>query len=164
MARPKLDRYDIGILRALQRDGRMSKVKLAEAVHLTPSPCWERLRRLEDTGVITGYQARIDPRKLGPTTVVMVEIELREHTAAAFERFENTVRDIPEIVECQATGGGIDYLMKVVVRDVHAYQRLIDRLLEGSLGIARYYTYIVTKTVKDGTGLPVDLLANGSAR
>jgi Lrp/AsnC family transcriptional regulator of ectoine degradation len=163
MARPKLDRYDIGILGALQRDGRMSKAKLAEAVHLTASPCWERLKRLEDSGVITGYQARIDPKKLGPATIVMVEIALREHGAADFERFESAVREVPEITECQATGGGIDYLMKVIVPDIDAHQRLMDRLLAGGLGIARYYSYVVTKTVKENAGLPLHVLAGGSA-
>jgi Lrp/AsnC family transcriptional regulator of ectoine degradation len=161
MARPKLDRYDLRILDALQRDGRMTKVKLAEAVHLTPSPCWERLKRLEKAGVITGYHAQVDPKKLGPTTLVMVEIALHEHRASDFERFEKAVRDIPEVVECQAIGGGIDYVMKVVVPDVDAYQRLIDGLLEAGLGIERYYSYVVTKTVKAGAELPLDRLADG---
>ena len=157
----KLDRYDVGILKALQREGRMTKAKLAEAVHLTPSPCWERLRRLEESGVIAGYHARIDPKKLGPVATVMVEIALREHGADDFERFEAAIRAIPEIVECQATGGGIDYFMKVVVPDVDAYQRLIDRLLESGIGIERYYSYIVTKAVKDGGMLPLESLAEG---
>jgi Lrp/AsnC family transcriptional regulator of ectoine degradation len=161
MTRPKLDRYDLGILAALQRDGRMTKVKLAEAVHLTPSPCWERLRRLEKEGVIAGYHARIDPKKLGSATTVIVEVALREHRSGDFERFERAVRAIPEIVECQATGGGIDYVMKVVVPDVDAYQRLIDGLLEDGLGIERYYSYIVTKAVKEGGALPLDRLAGG---
>jgi len=155
MTRTKLDGYDLRILEALQRDGRMTKVKLAEAVHLTPSPCWERLKRLEEAGVIAGYHARIDPKKLGPVTIVMVEVALREHTSAEFERFEKAVRAIPEIVECQATGGGIDYLMKIVVPNVDAYQRLIDNLLQSGLGIERYYSYIVTKVVKEGAGLPL---------
>jgi Lrp/AsnC family transcriptional regulator of ectoine degradation len=159
MARHKLDSYDLRILEALQRDGRMTKVKLAEAVHLTPSPCWERLKRLEDSGVIAGYHAAIDAKKLGPLAVVMVEIALREHRSADFDRFEKAVRDIPEIVECQAIGGGIDYLMKVVAPDVDAYQRLIDRLLEADLGIERYYSYVVTKTVKAGEELPLKRLA-----
>lgn len=159
MAQHKLDSYDLRILDALQRDGRMTKVKLAEAVHLTPSPCWERLKRLEDSGVIAGYHAEIDAKKLGPVAVVMVEIALREHRSADFDRFEKTVRDIPEIVECQAIGGGIDYLMKVVTPDVDAYQRLIDRLLEADLGIERYYSYVVTKTVKAGEALPLKRLA-----
>lgn len=161
MTRPKLDSYDLRIIEALQRDGRMTKVKLAEAVHLTPSPCWERLRRLEQAGVILGYHARIDPRKLGPVTVVMVEIELREHRLEDFERFEKAVRDIPEIVECQATGGGVDYMMKVVVSDVDTYQRLIDSLLQSDLGIERYYSYVVTKAVKDAGALPLARLAGG---
>lgn len=159
MSRPRLDRIDVGILKALQRDGRMTKARLAEEVNLSPSPCWERLRRLEESGVIAGYAARIDPRKLGPTTMVMVEVALRRHGAGDFERFEAVIRDTPEIVDCQATGGGIDYVMKVVVPDVDAYQRLIDGLLSGGCGIERYYSYIVTKTVKEGAGLPLDRLA-----
>jgi Lrp/AsnC family transcriptional regulator of ectoine degradation len=159
MPAPRLDRYDLRILEALQRNGRMTKVKLAEAVHLTPSPCWERLKRLEDAGVIAGYHAEIDAKKLGPVAVVMVEIALHEHRSADFDRFETAVRDIPEIVECQAIGGGIDYLMKVVTPDVDAYQRLIDRLLEADLGIERYYSYVVTKTVKTGAELPLKRLA-----
>jgi Lrp/AsnC family transcriptional regulator of ectoine degradation len=159
MTRPKLDSYDFRILEALQRDGRMTKVKLAEAVHLTPSPCWERLRRLEESGVIAGYHARLDPKKLGPAATVMVEIALGDHRAADFERFEKAIRDVPEVVECQATGGGIDYVMKVVVPDVDTYQRLIDRLLQEGIGIERYYSYIVTKTVKEGTALPLDRLS-----
>jgi Lrp/AsnC family transcriptional regulator of ectoine degradation len=162
MTRTKLDGYDLRILEALQRDGRMTKVKLAEAVHLTPSPCWERLKRLEEAGVIAGYHARIDPKKLGPVTIVMVEVALREHTSAEFERFEKAVRAIPEIVECQATGGGIDYLMKIVVPNVDAYQRLIDNLLQSGLGIERYYSYIVTKVVKEGAGLPLRRLAEAT--
>jgi Lrp/AsnC family transcriptional regulator of ectoine degradation len=163
MSRAKLDSYDLRILEALQRDGRMTKVKLAEAAHLSPSPAWERLRRLEEARVIAGYHARIDPRKLGPVTMAMVEVALREHRAADFERFEKAVQDIPEIVECQAIGGGIDYLLKVVVPDVDSYQRLIDGLLEAGLGIERYYTYIVTKTVKAGAELPLRRLLEGAA-
>lgn len=156
--RLRLDRHDVEILKALLRDGRMTKVKLAEAVHLTASPCWERLKRLEDAGVITGYAARVDLKKLAPATVVMVEVALRQHRAADFERFETAIRGIPEIVECQATGGGVDYVMKVVAPDVDAYQRLMDGLLEQDLEIERYYSYIVTKSVKETAELPIDRL------
>lgn len=158
MLRPRLDRHDVGILKALQRDGRITKVKLAETIHLTPSPCWERLKRLEEARIITGYAARLDVKRLAPATVVIVEVSLRQHRAGDFDRFEAAVRGIPEIVDCQATGGGIDYLMKVVARDVDDYQRLMDALLEQGLGIERYYSYVVTKTVKDNTELPLDRL------
>lgn len=155
----KRDRQDWKILDVLQRDGRISKVKLAEAVNLSPSPAWQRLRRLEQDGIITGYHARIDAKKLAGATTVMVEVALSQHQSADFERFETAIQDIPEIVECQATGGGVDYVMKVVTRDVDSYQRLMDRLLEAGLNVDRYFSYIVTKPVKEGGPLPLDHLA-----
>ncbi|EWY36692.1 AsnC family transcriptional regulator [Skermanella stibiiresistens SB22] len=154
----KLDELDIKILAALQREGRMTKLKLAETINLSPTPCWERLRRLEQAGIISGYHARLDLDKLARATLVLVEVTLKRHQHADFQRFETAVRDVPEIVECYATGGGLDYVMKVVVRDVDAYQRLIDRLLIEDIGIDRYFTYIVTKPVKQSAGLPLDSL------
>jgi len=146
--RLKLDRYDLAILQKLQTEGRITKVALAEAVNLSSSPCWERLRRLEDAGFITGYQASLDLRKIAPVTEVIVEVTLSNHKAGDFRRFETAVQDVHEIVECLAIGGGIDYVMKLVVPDVDAYQRLMDRLLEAGIGIERYFGYIVTKPVK----------------
>jgi Lrp/AsnC family transcriptional regulator of ectoine degradation len=153
-----LDSYDRAILRTLQRDGRITKAKLADAVHLTASPLWERLKRLEEAGIITGYAARLSLKKVVPVTTVMVEVVLKQHRAADFDRFERRIKQTPEIVDCQATGGGIDYVMKVVVRDVDAYQRLMDELLEGDLQIERYYSYVVTKSVKDNAEMPLDAL------
>src|SRR5690606_7045381 len=129
MRPPKLDAIDLKILAALQREGRMTKTALAEAVNLSPTPCWERLRRLEQAGIIAGYHARINLEMLTPATIVLVEVTLKRHRHADFVRFEGAVREIPEIVACYATGGGIDYMLKVVTRDVDSYQRLIDRLL-----------------------------------
>jgi Lrp/AsnC family transcriptional regulator of ectoine degradation len=157
----RLDRIDIAILKVLQRDGRVTKARLADLVHLSASPLWERVRRLEQAGVIAGYHARLAVRKIAPATVVMVEVALRQHRAADFARFEAEVRATPEIVDCQATGGGIDYLLKVVTRDVDAYQRLMDRLLAADLQIERYYSYIVTKPVKEAGELPLELLLEG---
>jgi Lrp/AsnC family transcriptional regulator of ectoine degradation len=151
----KLDSHDLKILEILQRDGRISKVKLAEEINLSPSPAWERLRRLEKAGIIAGYHAQLDVKKLAAATMVMVEVTLNHHHRADFERFEDAVRERPEIVECHATGGGVDYIMKVVTRDVDSYQRLMDRLLAANIGIDRYFSYIVTKPVKEGGGLPL---------
>ena len=144
----KLDRYDLAILQKLQQGGRITKVALAEAVNLSSSPCWERLRRLEDAGYITGYQASIDLRRLTRVAEVIVEVTLTNHKATDFRRFETAIQDVPEIVECSAIGGGIDYVMRLIVRDVDAYQRLMDRLLDDGIGIDRYFGYIVTKPVK----------------
>jgi Lrp/AsnC family transcriptional regulator of ectoine degradation len=154
----KLDAYDIKILAALQRDGRMTKLNLAKEIHLSPSPCWERLRRVEAHGLIQGYHAEIDIDRLTRISTVLVEVTLKSHHVQDFERFEIAVRAVPEIVECYATGGGFDYLLKVIATDIDHYQRLIDGLLSAHIGIERYFTYIVTKTVKRFTGYPVQQL------
>ncbi len=151
----KLDTYDLKILTALQREGRMTKLKLAEEINLSPSPCWERMRRLEDAGLIRGYHADVDIERLLKTSVVLVEITLKSHHSHDFKRFEDAIADVPEIVECLATGGGFDYLMKLVTLDIDHYQRLIDQLLEADIGIERYFTYIVTKPVKTAQGWPL---------
>lgn len=144
----KLDKSDLEILRLLQRDGRMTKVKLAEAVNLSPSPCWERLRKLEKAGYITGYHADVDIRLLGSVTEVLVQITLENHRAADFRKFEDSVQAYKNVVDCWAVGGGIDYFLRLIVRDVGAYQDVMDQLLEAEIGIDRYFGYIVTKSVK----------------
>lgn len=149
MQRPKLDRIDLKILDAVQRDGRITKLALAEQVGLSATPAWLRLRKLEQTGLIRGYHADIDIKLVAPITVVLVEITLGNHRQADFDRFERTVRETPEIVSCWSVGGGIDYMLKIIARDIDAYQRLIDSFLAREIGIERYFTYIVTKTVKD---------------
>lgn len=145
----KLDRYDLKILDILARDGRITKSRLAEAINLSVSPCWERVRRLEKAGIIEGYAARINARVLVRRTPVWMQIELKQHNAESFQRFENAMRATPAVTECVAVGGGVDYLVKVEADSVDAYQRLIDDWLMSDLGIERYFTYIVTKTVKN---------------
>ncbi len=144
----KLDKIDLKILSALQNDGRMTKLRLAEAVNLSPTACWERLSRLEKNGVITGYTARINTEKFTSRTTALVEIMLKSHQQADFQRFEAAILKEPAIISCDATGGGVDYILRIVAPDIDAYQRLIDRLLTLELGIDRYFTYIVTKSVK----------------
>ncbi|RFC68691.1 MULTISPECIES: Lrp/AsnC family transcriptional regulator [Mesorhizobium] len=149
MAGIKLDSIDVKILDAVQHDGRITKLALAEKVGLSATPAWLRLRRLEKAGIVRGYRAEIDLRAVAPITTVLVEVTLGSHRQADFDRFERTIRDIPEIVACWSVGGGIDYMLKVTARDIDAYQRLIDRLLASEIGIDRYFTYIVTRVVKD---------------
>ena len=151
----KLDAHDIRILATLQRDGRITKLKLAEAIGLSPSPCWERMRRLQEAGYIRGFHADVDVARVVHITTVFVEVTLNRHEAEDFARFERAVQEVPEIVECQAIGGGADYIMKVVTLDIEHYQRLIDDLLAAKVGIGRYFTYIVTKPVKPPHGPPL---------
>ncbi|WP_287174217.1 Lrp/AsnC family transcriptional regulator [Mesorhizobium sp.] len=159
----KLDQIDLKILDAVQRDGRITKLALADKVGLSPTPCWMRLRKLEKAGIVSGYHARVAMRAVAPVATVLMEVTLASHRQADFDRFERAIRDVPEIVACWSVGGGVDYLLKVMARDIDAYQRLVDALLEREIGIDRYFTYIVTKTVKEEVALPVaDLLPTPS--
>jgi Lrp/AsnC family transcriptional regulator, regulator of ectoine-degradation genes len=160
MAGAKLDPIDLRILDAIQRDGRITKLALAEKVGLSPTPCWMRLRKLEKAGIVSGYHAKLAMRAVAPVATVLMEVTLGNHRQADFDRFERAIRDIPEIVACWSVGGGVDYVLKVMARDIDAYQRLVDALLERELGIDRYFTYIVIKTVKDDTVLPLEILAS----
>ncbi|QGY00044.1 Lrp/AsnC family transcriptional regulator [Roseovarius faecimaris] len=154
----KLDARDIAILKVLSGDGRITNADLAAKVGLSASPCWERVRRLERAGLIEGYGARIALKKLGPAITVFVTVELTDHTAQAFRVFERHIERVPEVTACWALGGGFDYLMQVITRDIDAYQVLMDTLLDADVGLARYFTYVVTKPVKGPGGPPFEVL------
>jgi len=153
----RLDARDLEILRVLADEGRITKADLAARVGLSASPCWERLRRLEEAGLIEGYHARISLKKLGSHVTVFVAVELADHTPAKFRAFEDSVQSYGEVTACWALGGGFDYLMQIVTRDIDAYQRLIDEMLEARIGLARYFTYIVTKPVKSPRLPPLEM-------
>lgn len=155
----KLDAIDLRILAAVQRDGRITKLRLADLVGLSPTPCWLRLRKLEQAGLIAGYHARLAPRRVAPVATVLVEVTLANHRQQDFDRFERAISAQEAVTDCWSVGGGVDYILKVVARDIDAYQRLIDRLLADEIGIDRYFTYIVTRTVKEGGDLPMSLFA-----
>ena len=146
---PRLDDRDIAILATLSREGRIAKTDLAARVNLSPTPCWDRMKRLEQAGLIRGYRAQIDLAALGPHLQVFVTVELDSHRAESFQIFERTVARMQAVTGCWAIGGGYDYLMQVVARDVGAFQELMDGLLESRAGVRRYFSYIVTKPVKD---------------
>lgn len=154
----RLDRRDLRILTVLQADGRITQQALAERVALSPSACHERLRRLEAAGLIGRYRAEVALERLIRAPLVFVEITLERHAAEDFRRFERAVQDIPEVVECHALGGGLDYLLKIAAADLAHYQELIDGLLAADLGIDRYFTYAVTKPVKPFAGYPLERL------
>ena len=151
----KLDDRDLKLLSILQTDGRITKNDLAKRINLSPAACWERLKRLEDQGVIEGYGARLSPLAFGPASTVIMQAELASHRAADFKRFEAAIEAVPEVVECWAVGGGVDYFLKFVCKDIDSYQRLVDRLLDAEIGLKRYYTYVVTKAVKSKPMTPL---------
>ncbi|NBD31121.1 MAG: winged helix-turn-helix transcriptional regulator [Alphaproteobacteria bacterium] len=146
--RQGLDPTDIRILSAVQKHGQLSKTKLAEIVNLSATPCWARLTRLRAAGYIRGYHADIALERVVDSTRVVVTVSLTHHRKADFDRFESYIRDVDEIINCVATGGGIDYVMTVVCSDFSAFQALMDELLSADLAIDRYMTYFATRLVK----------------
>jgi len=154
----KLDRTDLRILAALQKNGRITNVELANAVCLSPSPCLVRVKRLEQAGYITGYSARLDLAKLGDILHVFTEITLNDHHFEDFRRFEEVIVKVDEIIECHLVSGGYDYLLKFVCRGVNHYQQVIEGLLERNVGIAKYFSYIIIKTPFTKPHLPIEQL------
>ena len=146
----------------LSREGRITKTALAERVGLSATPCWDRLKKLEKAGLIESYRAQINLRKLAPHVTVFVAVQIADHTAASFRAFEAAVQTHDEIIACWALGGGFDYLLQIVTRDIEAYQQLIDAMLESRIGLSQYFTYVVTKPVKNAAVPPLDLLISGT--
>ncbi len=146
--RVTLDAADIRILCAVQEHGQLSKSALAERVGLSATASWTRYARLKDAGLIRGYRADLDLDRIVDVSRVVVTVSLGSHRKADFERFERHVRGRPEIVDCVATGGGMDYVMTVVTNDLTAFQVVMDGMLSAELGIERYLTYIGTRQIK----------------
>ena len=143
-----LDPTDIRILSAVQKHGQLSKTKLAEIVNLSPTPCWTRLKKLTAAGFIRGYHAEIALDRIGDFTQVIVTVALTHHRKSDFDRFEAHIRKLDGVVECMATGGGMDYVLKIFSPSLAAFQNLMESMLAAELGIERYMTYIVTREIK----------------
>ncbi|NVK41552.1 MAG: Lrp/AsnC family transcriptional regulator [Oceanospirillaceae bacterium] len=148
MKKVALDAVDVRILSAVQQHGQISKNRLAELVNLSPTPCWLRLTKLKNAGLITGYRGQVAVDKIIDLTKVFVTVSLNTHKRSDFDRFEKRIQSIDEIVECCATGGGCDYVLKVITVSLYEFQTLIEQLLDEEIGIDRYYIYVVTKEVK----------------
>jgi DNA-binding Lrp family transcriptional regulator len=146
MASVKLDRIDINILAQLQRNARITNIQLANSVSLSPSPCLLRVKRLEEAGYITSYNAHLDLVKLGETVTVFTEVTLNDHHREDFVKFESQIRTIDEVIECHLISGGYDYLLRFLTRGVGHYQTVMENILERDIGIAKYFSYIVIKS------------------
>lgn len=143
-----LDDRDFKILEILQRNGRITKSELATKVNLSPAPCWERLKKLEDQGYITGFSADVDIRKIAPVTEVLVQVTLSNHRTDDFKRFEYKIDEMPQVTNCWSISGGVDYMLRLIVADISAYQDLMETLLEAQIGIEKYFGYVVVKETK----------------
>ncbi|MEM8971610.1 MAG: Lrp/AsnC family transcriptional regulator [Pseudomonadota bacterium] len=156
----KLDRIDVKILAELQKNGRITNAALADAVGLSQSPCLQRLKRLEASGYIAGYTARIDVSRLRDSVTVFTEVTLSDHRAGDFSRFETGIAGFEEVVECHLVSGGYDYLLKFICPSVAGYQDTIERILDTNLGIEKYFSYIVIKSPMAGRPASLSSLLN----
>jgi len=154
-ALPDIDRIDLKILNVLQQDGRLSNLKLAEAVALSPTAVLARVQRLTRDGYILGYEARLNPLKLGAGMMVFVEVLLDRTTPNVFEAFKAAVQVYPEIMECHMVAGGFDYLLKTRMADMSAYRSFAGTVLWQLPGLGETRTYAVMKEVKNSTHLPL---------
>ena len=150
-----LDAIDRRILDRLQRNGRMANVDLAREVGLSPSPCLRRVRDLEDAGVIDRYAAVLDPKAVGLTLSVFVQVTLERQIETALEAFERIVATRPEVMECYLMTGDADYLLRVVVADVSAYEQFLKNQLTRIPGVASIKSSFALNRVKYETALPL---------
>jgi Lrp/AsnC family leucine-responsive transcriptional regulator len=149
----ELDRIDLRILKVLQQDGRISNLKLAEQVLLSPAAVLARVQRLTREGYILGYEARLNPLKLGAGMLVFVEVLLDRTTPNVFEQFKAAVQVHPEIMECHMVAGGFDYLLKTRSADMNAYRAFAGKVLWQLPGVRETRTYAVMEEVKNSTQL-----------
>jgi len=150
-----LDKIDARILGALQQDGRISNLKLAETVHLSPTAVLERVKRLTRDGFILGYEARLNPSKLGAGLLVFVEILLDRTVHDVMDNFKAAVQVRPEILECHLVAGGFDYLLKTRVANMQAYREFIGSVIWTLPGVRETRTYAVMEEVKNVTALAI---------
>jgi DNA-binding Lrp family transcriptional regulator len=150
-----LDAVDWQILRRLQEDARISNVELARAVHLSPSPCLARVRRLEEGSYIKRYVTLLDALALGLTVSVFIQVRLERQVESALEVFEREIAARPEVMECYLMTGDSDYLLRVVVPDVQALERFIVDFLSRIPGVGNIKSSFALKQVKYQTALPL---------
>lgn len=155
MAAAELDRIDREILRLIMQDSARSLAEIAQEVGLTPTPCWKRIRRMEEAGVITGRVAIVDPARVGLPISVFVAVETGDHSGEWIARFAEAVSSLPEIVECWRLGGDVDYLLRVVVPDMAGYDAFYRRFVAAVPSLRKVTGRFAMERVKSTTALPI---------
>jgi len=152
----ELDRQDVVLLNELQRDSHQTVQQLAERVGLSSTPCWKRIKDMEARGLIRGYTALIDREKVGLALCVIAELNLTRHNQDVVSQFEQEVSDCPHIVSCYATTGQADYVIKVLMPDIKAYERFLHETVFKLPGVTHVRSSVVLKEVKAEVRLPIE--------
>jgi Lrp/AsnC family leucine-responsive transcriptional regulator len=150
-----LDRIDRNILRTLQSNGRISNVELSKIVGLSPTPCLERVKRLEEKGYILGYFAKLNPDRLGAAMLVFVEVTLTKTAVDIFEDFSAVVKKLDDIQECHLVSGNFDFLLKARVADMSSYRKLLGDTLLQLPGVSATRSYVVMEEVKQSNRIKI---------
>lgn len=150
-----LGRIDRRLLAALQADGRLTMAELAQRVALSTSPCWRRVRRLEEQGHVRGYHAALDAERLGYGVTAFVQVTLERHEQALGDRFEAALRDVPEIVSCHNVSGAYDYLLQVLARDLKSFGDFSRTVIRSLPGVKEMNSSFSLREVKRDAGVPV---------
>jgi DNA-binding Lrp family transcriptional regulator len=158
-----LDRHDVLLLNELQRDARQTVQQLAAAAGLSSTPCWRRIKELEAAGVIRGYTVLVDRARVNLQLCVLAEINLGRHEEGEVQRFEQAVAQSPQIVACWSTTGQADYVIKVLVPDIEAYERFLHETAFRLPGVTHVRSSVVMKEVKSETRLPIVVPARAAA-
>jgi Lrp/AsnC family leucine-responsive transcriptional regulator len=151
----KLDKTDLRILEVLQRDGRTSVVDLADQIGLSATPCARRIKLLESAGLIQGYAAIVDPKKVGHSIQAIVQVKLEQHTDEIVERFTRTVTERPEVLACYSMTGEMDFVLHIVVRDIEALSEFTLKRLLRTRGVRDVRSSIVLETLKRSLTVPL---------
>jgi Lrp/AsnC family transcriptional regulator, leucine-responsive regulatory protein len=146
-----LDRLDLKIIDALQRNGRITMTELGEQIGLSTSPCAERVKRLEKNGVITGYHARVNPLAVGKPLLVFVELTLASKSEDVFEQIRDELANMPEVIECHLVSGSFDYLVKSRLKAMSDYRELLGKILKKIPVPAQSHSYVVMEEIKEST-------------
>lgn len=155
-----LDQIDRRLLAELQAEGRVTNVELAQRVGLTAPPCLRRVRALEEDGVIRGYHADIDPAKMGFAITVFALVSLKSQAEEALRQFEDHVRELPEVRECHMLNGEIDFILKIVSRDLQSFQEFLTSKLTSAPNVASVKTSLTIRTAKQEPGVPLETAEN----
>ena len=155
MINTKIDATDIAILSELQKNGKIKNVELAEKIALSPSPCLQRVKRLEKIGLIQSYGAKIAINKISDTIQVLTQFTIKSDTLEEHHQFQKIIVKYPEVMDCYMGSGGFDYQVRFVCRNIEHYQSIIQSILDTELQISKYHSYVVMKEIISRTEYPI---------
>jgi DNA-binding Lrp family transcriptional regulator len=154
-----LDKFDLNILSALQKNGRLSNKELAESIGLSTAPCWRRLKHLEDEGYIKGYTAELNAKKVHLNVIAFAQVSMDNHHTETLTPFLSIVSNCPEIQECHSVSGDCDFMLKIITRDLDSYDELLSKKLLQAKGVRSVNTMFSMKQPKISREFPLEMLS-----